>query len=167
MSCAALSWLTISLGLSVLRADGRALGCILDPSTWSPPGLLAGTSDCSTSDGSTPEFPSFFSSTFLLYAFRTVVFFFRENKNLPFLFYDCSWSLVHNNQSLLSNMLEDFLKNTFPIIPGDLGKERKATWSLRSDGPLDPASSQGNYGYSVTSRLTVDGQVPVGASLPS
>lgn len=135
----ALSWLTISLGLSVLQANNRALGCISDPSTWSPPGLLASTSDCST-----PESPSLFSSTFLLYAFRTVVFFFREKKNLPFLFYDCSWSLVHKNQSLLSNMLEDFLKNTFPIIPGDLGKERKATWSLHSDGSLDPASSQGH-----------------------
>ena len=104
------------LGFLFLPADNGSLGRISDPSVWSPPVLMASTSHWSTS-----ESLSSFCSSLLLCAFWVAVSFFKKNKNLPFLFYDSSWFLADEEHSLVSIMLEDFLKNTFAIVSGDLG----------------------------------------------
>lgn len=50
-----------------------------------------------------------------------MVSFFKKSKNLPFLFYESSGFLADEEHSLVSIVLEDFFKDTFAIVSGDLG----------------------------------------------
>lgn len=105
-----------TFGLPVLLADDN-LSMHTGPSVWSPPACMAGTFGWITS-----ESPSSFHSSFLLCASWVVVSLFKKNKNLPFIFYDCSWFRVYKEHSLLSWHAWVYLKMGFPLFLGIWGR---------------------------------------------